>query len=107
MGPSQSASQAPRTSSQLKVRPLFLILDSGEGLASVEEGSCSGTTVSLASTSLARSSSARPPHVTSYTRTIAVDTDREPPVLRYTMDMATTNTPQLTRHLEAELTKVA
>ncbi|KAJ3090257.1 THAP domain-containing protein 4 [Quaeritorhiza haematococci] len=84
-----------------------LILSQPNGLASVEEGIIfADNTIALKSTQLARSSSARPPHVTEYTRVMTVDPKPSPPTLKYEMHMATTTTPQLTLHLSAELTRI-
>lgn len=73
----------------------------------LQEGPVEGTTIRLHSTAVARSSTARAPYVVEFMRTYTVDLEADPPTLHYTMDMATTTTPNMTRHLEAWLTKVS
>ncbi|RUS22728.1 hypothetical protein BC937DRAFT_87539 [Endogone sp. FLAS-F59071] len=80
-----------------------LVAVAPNGLASVEEGTISGTTLSLRSKALARTSTARPPYATEFTRTINVDVAAGK--LSYVFDMAAGDA-SLQRHLEAALEKV-
>ena len=86
-----------------------LVCGAPNGLASVEEGSVEGTSLSLSAGSgaLSRSSSARPPFVVGFERRLRVDTSTNPPTLEYDLSMATTTTPAMTHHLSARLTRVS
>lgn len=81
------------------------IVSAPNGVCTVEEGTVEGHCIRLKLTSTVRSSTARPPYVTGLERTFTVDPTAVPPTLHYVIDMATTKTPTLTRHLEAYLTK--
>ncbi|KAF9185787.1 THAP domain-containing protein 4 [Haplosporangium sp. Z 11] len=80
-----------------------LILSQPTGVASVEVGAIKGTSVEWATTGIVRSPSAKPPHVTQFTRKWIVDPEKK--TFSYTFSMATENTP-LQPHLEVELRKV-
>ena len=69
------------------------------GIAEIEEGTVRGTTIVLATTSVARTSTAK--EVNALERTFALDGD----VLRYEVRMAAVGVP-LTPHLSATLRKV-
>jgi len=89
-----------------RVVKVEMILAQPNGLASVEEGTVDlvKKEMSLKSTSLARSSSARPPHVVSFSRRFWIEEQDGQEVLKYWMDMETDRTP-LTRHLDASFTR--
>ncbi|KAF8938157.1 hypothetical protein EDD21DRAFT_350401 [Dissophora ornata] len=80
-----------------------LILSQPTGVASVEVGKIDGTTVDWTTTGVVRSPSAKPPHVTQFTRTWVVDPVNK--TFSYKFSMATENTP-LQPHLEVDLRKV-
>jgi hypothetical protein len=69
----------------------------------VADGATGGFTLSLRSTSLTRTPSARPPFVTQVVRTYTLDGSTGQ--LSYSIDMATTKTPQCQNHLSGELSK--
>ncbi|CAG8652337.1 13253_t:CDS:2 [Ambispora gerdemannii] len=81
-----------------------LVLAQPTGIASVEEGQIEGTTVSLRSTNIARSSTAKPPHVAGYTRIWSVNPDTNQ--LTYTFSMSTQEKP-MEEHLVATLIKAS
>ncbi|GAX86390.1 hypothetical protein CEUSTIGMA_g13801.t1 [Chlamydomonas eustigma] len=81
------------------------VLTAPNGVVTVEEGTIDGHTVRLKLTSTNRSSTARPPYPVDLERTYVVNPNSDPPTLHYVVDMATTATPTLTRHLEAHLIK--
>lgn len=81
------------------------VISAPNGVSTVEEGVVEGHTIKVKLTATSRSSTARPPHCTGLERTFVVDPDAMPPTLHYTVDMATTKTPEMTRHLEAILTR--
>ncbi|KAF9582970.1 THAP domain-containing protein 4 [Lunasporangiospora selenospora] len=80
-----------------------LILSQPTGVASVEEGKIHGTTVDWTATSIIRSPTAKPPHVTEFTRKWEVDPESK--TFKYLFSMATESTP-LQPHLEVTMTKV-
>ncbi|KAG9320052.1 hypothetical protein KVV02_007285 [Mortierella alpina] len=73
------------------------------GVASVEVGSIAGTTISWTTTGIVRSPSAKPPHVTQFTRKWVIDPEQK--TFSYQFSMATEDTP-LQPHLEVDLRKI-
>ncbi|KAG0329015.1 THAP domain-containing protein 4 [Dissophora globulifera] len=80
-----------------------LILSQPTGVASVEVGKIDGTTVDWTAAGIVRSPSAKPPHVTQFTRKWVVDPVQK--TFSYEFAMATEDTP-LQAHLEVHLRKV-
>eukprot|EP00798_Chlamydomonas_sp_ICE-L_P002344 gene2344-8646_t len=82
-----------------------LVVSAPNGVATIEEGFVEGHTIKLKTTSVVRSSTSRSPYTTGLERTYTVYPNSIPPTLHYTIDMATSSCPTMTRHLEAVLTK--
>ncbi|KAF9915011.1 THAP domain-containing protein 4 [Lobosporangium transversale] len=80
-----------------------LILSQPTGVASVEVGTINGSTIDWTTTGIVRSPSAKPPHVTQFTRKWMIDPANK--TFSYQFSMATENTP-LQPHLEVNLRKV-
>ncbi|CAO3566200.1 unnamed protein product [Mortierella alpina] len=80
-----------------------LILSQPTGIASVEVGSIAGTTINWTTTGIVRSPSAKPPHVTLFTRKWVIDPEQK--TFSYQFSMATEDTP-LQPHLEVDLRKL-
>ncbi|KAF9957590.1 THAP domain-containing protein 4 [Modicella reniformis] len=80
-----------------------LILSQPTGVASVEVGKIHGTTIDWETAGIVRSPSAKPPHVTQFTRKWIVDPAAK--TFSYTFSMATDDT-TLQPHLEVQLHKV-
>jgi hypothetical protein len=93
----------PSEGSDGRILKVELVLAQPNGLSSIEEGTIDveNKEMILKSTALARSSSARPPHVTSFVRRFWMENDS----LKYWMDMETDRTP-MTRHLDATFTRI-
>lgn len=66
------------------------------GICSIEEGKVKSTKIELESTSIARLTFAKQPHVTKLRRTLSLLEDGK---LEITTDMATTTVPELKNHL--------
>ncbi|KAG0351317.1 THAP domain-containing protein 4, partial [Gamsiella multidivaricata] len=80
-----------------------LILSQPTGIASVEVGRIDGTSIDWTTSGIVRSPSAKPPHVTRFTRKWVVDLRKK--TFSYIFAMATEETP-LQPHLEVYLRKV-
>ncbi|CAG8529171.1 823_t:CDS:2 [Gigaspora margarita] len=81
-----------------------LVLAQPTGIASIEEGRLEGTTLTLTSKDVVRTSTAKPPHIAEFKRTWKVDPKNN--VLTYTFDMSTTDKP-MAPHLSATLHKIS
>ncbi|KAG2174076.1 hypothetical protein INT44_000190 [Umbelopsis vinacea] len=80
-----------------------MVISQPTGVVSVEEGTIDGTVIQVETISLARTSSAKAPHVTKFARRFKVNV--EDGTLHSTMGMATEAT-DLTQHLESTLKRI-
>ncbi|CAM0136170.1 unnamed protein product [Umbelopsis sp. WA50703] len=80
-----------------------MVISQPTGIVSVEEGSIHGTTIEVRTVSVARTSSAKAPHVTQFARRLSIDVEKGS--LHSTLGMSTENT-DLTNHLESSLKRI-
>ncbi|KAH8555962.1 hypothetical protein BGW37DRAFT_525932 [Umbelopsis sp. PMI_123] len=80
-----------------------MVISQPTGIASIEEGAIDGTTIQVETVSLARTSSAKAPHVTKFNRRFVVNVEEG--TLHSVMGMATETT-DFTQHLESTLKRI-